>query len=419
MIHRAMKFFLATPVVLAVALCCCIHAASAQKAAQDPAERSAYTAAAAIKDPAERAKALQDFVRQYPDSLSKAEALAQAMAAYQQMNDNVQAGDVARQILDFDESNVRALAVVVTVDRANLTEIADMSLAGRLRAESQRGLTALAKWQRPESVSEADFPAMRNRLSATFNGALGFALLQAKDYAAARDHYRAALQAVPDDLQNTYQLGVSELEAQPTAVDGFWRVARAAALAHVQENAAATTMEEYGKAKYRAFHGGNDGWSDILAAAAKQSPPPADFAKKVLPAPPPGALAIKMADEGDPSKLSFDDWELILSFRDASPANKKAAEKVWQAIQSMQKNGAMIKIPISVYGAYGDQIDGSITEANRKADNVDAHITMRQPMSDPPDNGTHLTVLGRIVDYMPQPFSFIVKNGELAGATEP
>lgn len=411
MIHKV-RIWLATA-TMAVALGLFADVGMAETAIQAPAERAAYAAAQAISQPAPRAKAFEDFVTQYPDSPAKADALVEAMSAYQEINDRIGVGDTARRILAFDADNVRALGGLVDVDRSKMNEFADDSIADRLQDEAGQGLEALGRWHRPDGMSDADFHALHDRLSVTFESAMGSALLQTKDYAGARDHLRAALALVPDDYRNLYQLGVAELGVQPIDVNGFWYIVRAALLAGDQQKAQADAMRDFGKNKYVAFHGDDDGWNDVIAAAG-QSTLPTDFAKKVSAAPPPPALAVKMANTGDPSQLSFTDWAFILGFRDATPANKAAADKVWQAIQGLQQKGRRLKIPVQVIGAYGDQLDGALTADDRKSNTTDTHVTMQDPMADPPDTGASVTVMGRIVGYQPEPFAFIVRNGELA-----
>jgi hypothetical protein len=60
----------------------------------------------------------------------------------------------------------------------------------------------------------------------------------------------------------------------------------------------------------------------------------------------PTEIAVQAVQENDPAGLSFSDYEFILSYRDASPANKVAGDHVWKAIQEKQKNGAAkLKLP--------------------------------------------------------------------------
>jgi hypothetical protein len=420
MIYLSMKWL--APAAVAVAMTVPVgtvvaqtipQAPSTQALVKAPAERSAYDAAKAIAQPAVRAKAFESFANQYPDSPAKADALIEAMSAYQEINDRIGTGDTARRILAFNADNVRALGGLVDVDHAKMNEFTDDSIASRLRDEATQGLDALARWHRPDGMTDADFRTLHDRLSVTFESAMGAALLQTRDYGAARDHLRATLALVPDDFQNLYQLGMAELGLEPPDVNGFWHIVHAALLARNQQNAKADAMEAFGKDKYIAFHGDDDGWSDIVAAGI-QSTLPVDFAKKVSAAPPPPALAVKMANAGDPSQLSFSDWAFILGFRDTTPANQVAADKVWQAIQNLQKGGNRLKIPVEVIGAYGDQLDGALSDDNRQSNTTDTHVTMHEPMINPPNIGASVTVLGQIVGYQPRPFAFVVKSGELA-----
>ncbi len=67
---------------------------TSQKVIKDPAEYNAYITALNTTDPAAKAAAMEAFVTQYPNSIVKIDALEQAMAAYQQANNQqkVEAG---------------------------------------------------------------------------------------------------------------------------------------------------------------------------------------------------------------------------------------------------------------------------------------------------------------------------------------
>jgi hypothetical protein len=119
--------------------------------------------------------------------------------------------------------------------------------------------------------------------------------------------------------------------------------------------------------------------------------------------------------DNDPAQLSFSDWETVLEQRDATEANKEAAAKVWQTIQAMQKNGAArLKIPVKVVAATKDTIQAAITEDNRKDDKVDLVVVVKSPMASPPLAGATIAVSGQIVDYLPRPFAFIMRDGEVS-----
>jgi len=80
-----------------------------------------------------------------------------------------------------------------------------------------------------------------------------------------------------------------------------------------------------------------DDWNQRIATAATQTAPPPDFVASIPLAPTPCDLAAQAVQQNDPGTLSFSDWELVLSCRDKTPANKDAAAKVWAAIQAKEK----------------------------------------------------------------------------------
>jgi hypothetical protein len=304
-----------------------------------------------------------------------------------------------------------AMAIVTFLNRA-LASQGDAKAAAETRADAEKGLKALPGWQKPEGVSDADFDKMRKQMAAIFHGAAGFAALQAKDYPAARDHYMQSLESDPINLQDVYQLAVAELEIKPPDPNGFWYVAKAFQLA--QGNAAGQkSIADYGKAKYRRYHGGEDGWDLLVAATANQAVRPADFSIK--PAPTPAEIAVKAVQENAPGDLSFSDWEFVLNLRDASPANKEAADKVMQAILDKEKQGAAkLKIPVKVISATQGTIQAAITDENQQANKADLQVTMTKPILHPPAAGAAIDIIGVITEYVPSPFTFIMKDGEFA-----
>ena len=93
---------------------------TSQKVIKDPAEYNAYITALNTTDPAAKAQAMEAFVAQYPNSIVKIEALEQAMRSVPAGPNNQPAKveQFARQILQMEPNNVRALAIVVFLERA-------------------------------------------------------------------------------------------------------------------------------------------------------------------------------------------------------------------------------------------------------------------------------------------------------------
>jgi hypothetical protein len=255
-----------------------------RKVIQDPAEYKAYMAALNTQDAAARAAAMDAFVQQYPRSVVLPEALEQSMAAWQQVGNAAKVEDVSRRLLALEPGNIRALAIIVAIDRAKATK-GDAVALSELCLQATGGIRELVLWQKPAGTSDADFTALSRQMSEIFTGAMGFCALQSKDYSGARDWFTRVFALDPSSLQDVYQLSLADLSMTPLDPGGFWYCAKAIHLAErSDQEPAADGFAAYCKAKYTSYHGAADGWDGLLATAAAQSAPPASIAKQITPA---------------------------------------------------------------------------------------------------------------------------------------
>jgi len=385
---------------------------TSQKVIKDPAEYNAYIAALNTTDPAAKGQAMEAFVAQYPNSIVKIDALEQAMGAYQQAGNQQKVEQISRNILQTDPNNVRALAIVVFLER---NQIKDKDTGAKARADAEKGLQELPNWKPPEGVSPADFEKMRNQMAAIFAGTAAFGALQQQDYAGARKYYEQALKIDPTDLANNYQMAIALLQANPMDPLGFWYGAKALSIAQAQNPQAFQAWSPYFQSKYKKYHGNTDDWAQRITAAGSQIAPPADFVASIPLAPTPCDLAAQAVQQNDPGSLSFSDYELVLSCRDKTPANKDAADKVWAFIQAKQKNGeAKLKIPVKVVAVPdANSLEVAISDDNQAANKTDMKVAMDKPMTKPPAAGATVDIIGVISEYAPDPFLFTMTKGEL------
>jgi hypothetical protein len=155
-----------------------------------------------------------------------------------------------------------------------------------------------------------------------------------------------------------------------------------------------------------------------MATAATETAPPPNFVASIPLAPTPCDLAAQAVQQNDPSQLSFSDYELVLSCRDKSPANKEAADKVWQFIQAKEKNGeAKLKMPVKVIAVTDPStLEVAMSDDNQAANKADMRVTMEKPMTKPPAVGANVDVIGVISEYTPDPFMFTMTKADLPGA---
>jgi len=392
--------------------------ATNKKQIQDPAEYNAYIAALNIQDPTQKAAAMMAFINQYPKSIVRMDALQQAMAAYQAANNAAKVAETARTIIQEDPTALPARAIVTAVERAQATG-GDANALKQSCDDAQKGLQALPTWTKPEGVEQPDFEKQKKQIADIFYGAAGFCALQNKDYAGAKNNYLKAIELDPNNLQDVYQLAISDLESNPMDLNGLWYGAKAINLAG--NNAQVVQgVSAYVKAKYKAYTGNYDGWDQIVAAAATQSAPPQNFASSIKPKPTPCDIAVDAVKQNDPGTLSFSDWEFVLSHANCSPANKAAADKVWEAILAKQKNGdadVKLKLPaVLVISATKDTIQAAITEENQQAKKADLTVLLEKPTLHPPAPGSTVDVVGVLTAYKPEPFMFTMEKGDLPSA---
>ncbi|HWG40200.1 MAG TPA: tetratricopeptide repeat protein [Candidatus Acidoferrales bacterium] len=388
---------------------------TSQKVIKDPAEYNAYITALNTTDPAAKGAAMEAFVAQYPNSIVKIDALEQAMGAYQQANNQQKVEQIARQILAIEPNNVRALAIVVFLERG---QVKDAATGAKARADAERGLQELPNWKNPEGVSPADYEKMKNQMANIFAGTAAFGALQQKDYANAAKYYEEALKIDPNDLGNNYQMAIALLESNPSNPLGFWYGAKALSIAQKQNPQAFQAWSPYFLSRYKKYHGNTDDWNQRMAAAATETAPPPNFVASIPLAPTPCDLAAQAVQQNDPSQLSFSDYELVLSCRDKTPANKEAADKVWAFIQAKEKNGeAKLKMPVKVVAVPDPStLEVAVSDDNQTANKADMRVAMEKPMTKPPAVGANTDVIGVISEYTPDPFMFTMIKGELPAA---
>jgi tetratricopeptide (TPR) repeat protein len=335
------------------------------------------------------------------------------MTAYQQAGDAAKMVDAAKQLLQVNPNNVRALALLSYIARMSAGQPGGLQQSvADARAYGEKGLQALKVMPCPEGASPADVEKLQKQTSVIFHGAVGFAALQSKDYPAAQQHFQEAVNAEPptaqDSLQDVYSLALAYLEPKPLNPAGLWYIARAVVLSN--NNA---QIANYGKAKYIKYHGGDDGWDQVLAEAkaAAGNAPPQSFA--VAPAPSPAEQAAKLASTVDPKKMDFGQWELVLSAGD--PATQ---QKVWSQIKGIEVPFAALviestKTKLSL-AATADAIE------QKKAD---VTVTMTGPipatMMSKVAPGQEVQVIARPDSYTPNPFMMQMNEGQLIAKKEP
>jgi hypothetical protein len=386
---------------------------------KDPAEYNAYVGAIQQKDPAAQISGLEAFMTQYPNSVMKTAALQTLMQDYQQTNNQQKTIDTATKLVAVDTCNVRALALLAYIDRLK-AQGGDANAKQDLvdaKKYGQMGMDCLPKFTKPDGTSDADFQKMKGQMTGIFNAAIGIAALTDKDYATARTALRAAADSSPDsqkDFSVVYPLALAY--AGPTPADpnvpadplnGIWFAARASSVAPNAQYQ--TQIEKYAKNQYMKYHGGDDGWTDVLAQAKANPDPPAGFAIK--PAPSPAEQAHNMVAGTTPDKMDFATWQFVFT-----NGSKEDQDAVWNAIKgkAVQMQGTVIKATATEF-----DIAGSSDDIDAKKADITLTFEEKVPVRLIPKEGASLDFQGEPASYTSTPFMMTMEKGKLLKAAAP
>ena len=197
--------------LMACAMAVAQQAPPGQKVIKDPAEYNAYTAASNTQDATARAEAFAAFVQQYPHSAVLTDALDQEMAAWQQAGDSGQVKRVAKSLLDVDAGNIRAMGIVVALDRVS-AEKGDQAALNEMCVDATGGMREVPMWHKPAEhdrrrlcdTEQADEQYLHRR-GRVLRGP-GKKLFAGERMADPR------MKIDPTNVQDAYQLAMAELE---------------------------------------------------------------------------------------------------------------------------------------------------------------------------------------------------------------
>jgi len=388
-------------------------AAPAQKKEmKDPAEYNAYMGAEGQTDDNAKISGFEAFVTQYPNSSYKVDALEALMAAYQKTSNQAKVLDTAQRILQIDACNIRALAVTAFTKQAQ-QKLPDAGQA------AEKGLQCLPTAAKPDGVSAADWDKLKATTTGIFNNAAGMNAYAAKDFAKAEKYLHAAVAADPTNLTEIYYLGLADLQpgAAENDPEGLFYIARAADL---QTGAGKTQISEFGRKKYKNYHGSEEGWTDVLTEA-NTATPPADLSTKIskyVP-PTPAQQAADLVKSKKVEDMSFAEWQLVLS--EGTPED---ADKVWTVLKGkpLQMVAHIITIdPAEKVTEKGKSVDaptklhlaGSSDDIDAKRADIDLTMGAAIPAKQMPKADADFEFQGTPVSYVAKPFVVTMGDGAL------
>ncbi len=376
-------------------------------------EYNAYQAGVTATTPAAKAAAFEAYLKQYPNSTLKVEALNAILFADSQSGDQAKTLDAADRLLAVDPGNLRALTFEVYYRRADADKLTDatakQTALDQVASFAQRGLTATA----PKGMSDADFTALKAKTMPVFESAIADDDMAKKDNADAITALKseitgadpAQLTTVGPVLQDEYTLAQAYYTSTPPDyLDCAWYATRSAAYA---PPAVKTTIQQLATYCYTKYHGAADGADKLTALAQTNVTPPADLGTTITPAPKPEDMVKNLiSTTPDLATLALSDKEFVLQY--GQPAD---ADKVFDTIK-----GKSVEIPGAlVVAATPDQLQVAVSPDSVQGKTADFTVNMKTPLTTPPAVGATVTLSGTYTSYTQSPLMITMDGGALVG----
>ena len=363
---------------------------------KDPAEYNAYVAAVQQKDTNAKISGLEAFLTQYPNSVMKNQALELLMGAYQQAGNMQKTTDTATKLVAADPCNMRALALLAYFDRirAQGGDPNALQLLADAKKYGEQGTACWPKVTDPEITKKE----MKDQMTNIFQSAIGIAECQNKNYPGCIAALKPVVDSNPTDFSVVYPLALAYLNQNPPDFqNGIWYAARAAAVAPAQNKAG---IEKYARSQYIKFHGGDDGWAEMLAAATANGPQ-----KAIAPAPTPAEQAHDMVQKTPADKMDFAQWEFVLT-----NGSQEDQDAVWNVIKgkAVQMNGTVISTQPDQF-----MIAGSSDDIDAKKADITLKFEDKVPAKLIPKDGAPFDFQGEPASYTPNPFMMVMEKGRL------
>lgn len=372
-----------------------------------PAEYAAYNNAITQTAAPAKAAALEAYLTAYPQSAVKADTLQLLMATYSAIPDPAKTLDAADRLLQVDPNNLRALLLEVYFRRQQADQATDpaakQTAYDAAAGFAQKGLAAT----KPKDMSDDDFTKLKSAAYPTFYSVIATAALNKKDTATAITNFKSELTAAPPDatktpgtvLQDVFILGQAYYQSTPPDyVNCTWYASRAAAFAPEPYKSQMMPLAKY---CYKKYHGADDGYDAVLAAAQTSLDPPADF--KIKPAPSPADIVAQViSSTPDLATLAISDKEFILT--NGKPED---AAKVWDTVK-----GKSVDFPAATVVSVTDTaLSVAVSDDAVQSKTADFTFQLKAPLKTPPAAGDKVNVSGTYASFTPSPIMITMSDG--------
>ena len=253
-----------------------------QKNWKDRAEYDLFDAITKDTNPKTKLEKLQQWVKQYPQTDYTSERRTLLLTTYFQLNMAKEAVDVAKQILADDPNNFSALYITLSFTRA----LGGSNPTPEVLDQGEKAANAiLANINKiPPNFTEEQWKSQRPQIETLADTTLGWIALQRKNWQQAEAEFQKSLQINANDGQVDYYMGTAiasekDPAKMPTALFYFARAATYEGQGALNPDGRKEVMT-YVQRAYKGYHGSDEGFNNLIAAAKSQPLPPAGFTIK-------------------------------------------------------------------------------------------------------------------------------------------
>jgi hypothetical protein len=381
--------------------------ASGQITIKSPAEYNAYQNAMSQTNPAAKAAAIEQFLKQYPNSVVKNDMLGQLVVAYQQAGNTAKEVDAAKELLKVQPNNVRAILIASFIAK-NIAN-GDAAKLSDAASYAEKGLQV----PKPANLTQAQYDSLKP----LFLDVIAANQEQQKNYAAAIQTYLKELHSYGNPAQDTtkgiglidtYNLANCYIQQDPKdIVSAIWYFTRAAQFltGEYQQNA-----QKQANYWYETYHNSMDGYDAIVALTKTNLFPPSTYTVTKYVPPTPAQLAHQaVTSTPNLATLSLHDQEYILK-----NGSSDDASKVWAVL-----NGKVAEVPGVVISATRDSVQMAVSPSAQKNNTADFTVNMKKPLKVAPSAGDKVTYIATFSSFTQNPLMIIMDDGILKPPAKP
>jgi tetratricopeptide (TPR) repeat protein len=256
--------------------------AEPQKNWKDRAEYDLYVSIGQDTNPKTRLEKLQQWEKQYPTTEWNKERQTALLTTYAALNDGKNAEDQAKKILADDPKNFTASYYIMLFTQP----LYGQNQSPEILNDGEKAAKAILDNidSPPPNVTADQWAKLRPDVEVMGHNNLGFIDMQRKDWAAAETELQKVLTANPNNATVDYQMGTAiasekKVDRIPAALFYFARAATYSGPGELPAAGKQAAMT-YVQKQYKNFHGSDEGFNDLVAAAKANATPPAGFSIK-------------------------------------------------------------------------------------------------------------------------------------------